>query len=101
MFLYCSRRGKGLVTMTVFDRLGELSDQDSVSVSCPACGNRAWLDLRKLLIQYGSKMTFKGIQRRLRCLRCGEKRVEWRFHHSGNAKSIKLVDLLTWKDRPE
>jgi hypothetical protein len=83
------------------DRLGQLSDKESVYVYCASCGNRAELDVRKWLIQYGARMTFDGVKRRLRCQRCGERKIEWRFSHSGGAAGTPLVELISWKDRPE
>lgn len=80
-------------------RLGHLSNKQSVWVNCQSCGNSQQLDVRKWLIEYGARMTFEGVKRRLRCGRCGGRKVGWIFSHSGGDFGTRLVDLIRWKDR--
>lgn len=66
----------------VVDRLSRLSEGDHVRAYCTACKHSSDLDLLAIKLAQGD-LTFDALRRKLKCSRCGSRRVNLTFSHSG------------------
>jgi hypothetical protein len=59
--------------------IGDLGERDRLYAYCSGCRHSARLELATLRDRYGPHLSLKSLRSRLRCSRCGARRVEM-FH---------------------
>ncbi len=86
----------------IFERLGDLTDAQSVHLYCNRCSRHGELDLMQMLRMYGTRCKFTTLRAKLYCKACGTRDVEWRWGHDGRPgdREKRLVEILwpTTKD---